>query len=304
MLSRIQKKFSKRFRALLCNNATGSVPWLGAVAEGEGPGFFTPDDAPWVIHADLATMPGGVRALLLQALHPGSLAGVRDHSRYKDDPLGRLAGTIQWLTVTTFASKESLLKESERIKSMHKNVKGTYTDARSDTKSYSAYHQDLLLWVHIAFTDSFLKSHQAYSSTPIPGGADAYVKLWGESVRLLGLKQRPADATELNDALERFESELVVSDDTKEVIQWIYKAPLPGAAKLVYKLLFQAAYLTLDQRHQKMIGIKTLPAWIIQPATRMALSCMKFMLGDNDPLQDAARDRLARWKKSNTSESS
>ena len=280
------------------------MPWLGAVAEGEGPGFFTPDDAPWVIHADLATMPGGVRALLLQALHPGSLAGVRDHSRYKDDPLGRLAGTIQWLTVTTFASKESLLKESERIKSMHKNVKGTYTDARSDTKSYSAYHQDLLLWVHIAFTDSFLKSHQAYSSTPIPGGADAYVKLWGESVRLLGLKQRPADATELNDALERFESELVVSDDTKEVIQWIYKAPLPGAAKLVYKLLFQAAYLTLDQRHQKMIGIKTLPAWIIQPATRMALSCMKFMLGDNDPLQDAARDRLARWKKSNTSESS
>lgn len=304
MLSRIQKKFSKRFRALLCNNATGSVPWLGAVAEGEGPGFFTPDDAPWVIHADLATMPGGVRALLLQALHPGSLAGVRDHSRYKDDPLGRLAGTIQWLTVTTFASKESLLKESERIKSMHKNVKGTYTDARSDTKSYSAYHQDLLLWVHIAFTDSFLKSHQAYSSTPIPGGADAYVKLWGESVRLLGLKQRPADATELNDALERFESELVVSDDTKEVIQWIYKAPLPGAAKFVYKLLFQAAYLTLDQRHQEMIGIKTLPAWIIQPATRMALSCMKFMLGDNDPLQDAARDRLARWKKSNTSESS
>ena len=304
MLSRIQKNFSKRFRALLCNNATGSVPWLGAVAEGEGPGFFTPDDAPWVIHADLATMPGGVRALLLQALHPGSLAGVRDHSRYKDDPLGRLAGTIQWLTVTTFASKESLLKESARIKSMHKNVKGTYTDARSDTKSYSAYHQDLLLWVHIAFTDSFLKSHQAYSSTPIPGGADAYVKLWGESVRLLGLKQRPADASELNDALERFESELVVSDDTKEVIQWIYKAPLPGAAKVVYKLLFQAAYLTLDQRHQKMIGIKTLPAWIIQPATRMALSCMKFMLGDNDPLQDAARDRLARWKKSNTSESS
>ena len=69
------------------------MPWLGAVAEGEGPGFFTPDDAPWVIHADLATMPGGVRALLLQALHPGSLAGVRDHSRYKDDPLGRLAGT-------------------------------------------------------------------------------------------------------------------------------------------------------------------------------------------------------------------
>ena len=104
MLLRFQKFFAKRFRALLCNNETGQVPWLGAVADGEGPGLYMPDEAPWVIHADLATMAGGVRALLVQALHPGSLTGVKDHSRYKDDPLGRLAGTIQWLTVTLIDS--------------------------------------------------------------------------------------------------------------------------------------------------------------------------------------------------------
>ncbi|MDG1357922.1 MAG: oxygenase MpaB family protein [Akkermansiaceae bacterium] len=302
-MASFQKLFAKRFRALLCNNETGQVPWLGAVAEGEGPGFFMPDDAPWVIHADLATMAGGVRALLVQALHPGSLAGVKDHSRYKDDPLGRLAGTIQWLTVTTFASKEHLLKESERIKAMHKKVKGKYTDARAESKSYSAYHQDLLLWVHIAFTDSFLKCHQAYSSVPIPGGPDAYVKLWLESVKPLGLKEGPVNESELIDTLERFESELTVSEDTKEVIQWIYDAPLPGPARLVYKLLFQAAYLTLSERHQEMIGIRTLPAWMIQPATRVMLKCMKFMLGDEDPLQDAARERLARWEKTKSAAS-
>lgn len=298
-MARFQKFFAKRFRALLCNNATGEVPWLGAVAEGEGPGYYMPEDAPWVIHADLSTMAGGVRALLIQALHPGSLAGVRDHSRYKDDPLGRLAGTIQWLTVTTFASKEHLLKEAERIKAMHKKVKGTYTDARSDTKSYSAYHQDLLLWVHIAFMDSFLKCYQAYASTPIPGGADAYVRLWAESVKPLGLKEAPGSEDELNKAMLHFENELTVSEDTRDVIQWIYKAPLPFPARLVYKLLFQAAYLTLSERHQEMIGIKTLPAWLIQPATRISLRCMKWMLGDEDPLQDAAKERLARWKMEN-----
>ena len=296
MFSRFQKFFAKRFRALLCNNETGQVPWLGAVADGEGPGLYMPDEAPWVIHADLATMAGGVRALLVQALHPGSLTGVKDHSRYKDDPLGRLAGTIQWLTVTTFASKEHLMKEAERIKSMHKKVKGKYTDARSDTKTYSAYHQDLLLWVHIAFMDSFLKCHQAYSSTPIPGGADAYVNLWGESVKPLGLKESPTSMAELNEVLERFESELIVTEDTREVIKWIYDAPLPGPARLVYKLLFQAAYLTLSERHQEMIGIRTLPAWLIKPATRIMLTCMKAMLGNEDPLQDAAKARLARWE--------
>jgi len=80
------------------------------------------------------------------------------------------------------------------------------------------------------------------------------------------------------------------------VIKWIYDAPLPGPARLVYKLLFQAAYLTLSERHQEMIGIRTLPAWLIQPATRIMLTCMKAMLGNEDPLQDAAKARLARWE--------
>jgi len=122
------------------------------------------------------------------------------------------------------------------------------------------------------------------------------VNLWGESVKPLGLEQSPASVAELNEALERFESELTVSEDTKEVIQWIYQAPLPGPARLVYKLLFQAAYMTLSERHQEMIGIRTLPAWLIQPATKIMLRCMKAMLGNEDPLQDAARARLARWE--------
>ena len=84
-MARFQKFFAKRFRALLCNNDTGQVPWLGAVADGEGPGVYMPGDGPWWMHADRAAMAGGGRALLVQALHAGSLAGVKDHSRYKDD---------------------------------------------------------------------------------------------------------------------------------------------------------------------------------------------------------------------------
>jgi hypothetical protein len=55
------------------------------VAAGEGAGLYLPTDAPWVAHSDLATLVGGIRALLMQALHPGSLAGVCSHSRYKND---------------------------------------------------------------------------------------------------------------------------------------------------------------------------------------------------------------------------
>jgi uncharacterized protein (DUF2236 family) len=83
MIRLLQNAMGKRFRALLCGDPSGQPPWLAAVAAGQGPGFFLPEDAPWIVHGDMATLVGGVRALLMQALHPGSLAGVRNHSRYE-----------------------------------------------------------------------------------------------------------------------------------------------------------------------------------------------------------------------------
>ena len=185
MIALLQKQIARRFRAVLCGDPSGNPPWLGADAAGEGPGFFLPGDAPWVVHGDMATLVGGVRALLMQALHPGTLAGVRDHSRYKEDPLGRLAGTIQWLTVTTFAARESILREAARVRGMHGKVRGTYRDASGREREYNASDPELLRWVHIAFMDSFLRCHQAYSPVPIPGGTDAYIRLWAQFMEFI-----------------------------------------------------------------------------------------------------------------------
>lgn len=283
---------SRRFRAVLCANPSGDLPWLGTVADGEGAGFYMPTDAPWIIHADMATLVGGVRALLMQAMHPGSLAGVRQHSRYKDDPLGRLAGTIQWLTVTTYAAKESILREAARVRGMHGRVKGTYRDAQGHERSYDASDPELLLWVHIAFMDSFLRCHQTYGSMPIPGGADAYIKLWGKSVQPLGLDHTPASEAELLQELRRFDPQLTVSQDTREVMAWLQHPPLPPFARFVYRLLFQAAIVTLPDSYRKMTGFRTLPRWIIIPVTRMFLKSLRFAIGPEDPIREAAMDRL------------
>lgn len=294
MIRLIQKRIGKSFRALLCGDPSGTPPWLGAVAEGNGPGFFLPGDAPWIIHSDMATLVGGVRALLVQALHPGSLAGVRNHSRYKNDPLGRLAGTIQWLTVTTFASRESILHEAGRVRGMHGKVRGTYRDAQGNTREYNASDPELLLWVHIAFMDSFLRCHQTYSSVPIPGGADAYIRLWARSVEPLGLNDAPCDESRLLDDIRKFEPQLAVTEDTREVIEWLRRPPLPWMAGLVYRLLFQAAYLTLPQRHQDMIGLRVMPRPIVVPVTRWFLQFLRFAVGPENPIPDAAIERMAR----------
>lgn len=294
MIAHLQKYFARQFRAVLCGDPSGVPPWLAAVEEGSGPGFFLPDEAPWIIHADMATLVGGVRALLMQALHPGSLAGVRQHSRYKDDPLGRLAGTIQWLTVTTFASRESILREAARIRGMHGRVKGTYQDAAGNQRTYDASDPTLLLWVHIAFMESFLRCHETYSHRAIPGGADAYIRLWARSVEPLGLNDAPKSEAEMLQQISDFEKELTVNDSTREVIQWLKNPPLPPASRIAYRLLFQAAYITLPPAYQKMIGERTLPRWLLVAPTRLFLRLLLFAIGHENPIQDAALARIQR----------
>lgn len=292
LIRAFQRVFAKRFRALLCGDPSGEVPWFGTVAGGEGRGFFMPQDAPWVVHGDMATMVGGVRALVMQAMHPGSLAGVRQHSRYKSDPLGRLAGTIQWLTVTTYASREAILREAARVRGMHGKVRGTYVDAQGNERAYDASDPELLLWVHIAFMESFLRCHQAYSATPVPGGADAYIRQWARSVEPLGLDHAPGDEAELRREVDRFEGQLIVSDDTREVMEWLRKPPLPPLARLVYRLLFQAALVTLPESYRRMTGYRTWPRGLVMPATRGLLRFIRFAVGPDDPLQQAAIERM------------
>ena len=290
----IQEIFSRQFRRLLTGDPDGVPPWLEAVAAGDGTGLYLPTDAPWVVHADLATLVGGVRALLMQALHPGSLAGVRSHSRYKDDPLGRLSGTIRWLTLTTFGSHEAVADEAARVNRMHDRVRGNYHSADGQSRSYRAADPDLLRWVHVAFMDSFLRAHQHYSTRPIPGGADAYIRLWAKSVEPLGLTDVPRDEAGLLACLDDYRHELVVTDDTRDVIQWLKNPPLPTAALPVYALLFQSALASLPDEYRQMIGIKPLPPRLLRPITTRFLQLLRLMIGPDSPIEDAAIARLHR----------
>jgi uncharacterized protein (DUF2236 family) len=298
--NRFQEALSKRFRRLLSGDPDGVPPWLDTIASGDEPGMFYPDEAPWIVHADFGTLVGGIRALLMQALHPGSLAGVADHSRYEQDPLGRLAGTIRWLTVTTFGSHAAVSGEASRVNRLHARVTGEYQTAAGDVRDYRAADEDLLLWVHIAFMDSFLRAHQMYAWREIPGGADSYIALWSKSVAPLGLRRVPMTETELVAELERQKPLLTVTDKTRDVVSFIKSPPLPAAAKPTYALLFEAAVLSLPVEYRELLGLKAKPRWLIQPLTRATLRLIRKAIGPESPIEDGAIERLRRigaWPK-------
>ena len=289
-----QREFRRRFVKLLSGSDNGNPPWLDVVANGDQPGLYLPNDAPWIVHRDFATLVGGIRALLVQALHPGSLTGVAQHSRYKDEPLGRLAGTIRWLTVTTFGSHDAIAGEASRVNGMHDRVKGKYDTNEGIKRSYKAADPDLLMWVHVAFMESFLRTHQFYSSAPIPGGADNYIAQWSKAVEPLGLTDVPMNEAELQELMSGFWPELRRDAKTDSVISFIKNPPLPPGTKPFYNLFFQAAVTSLPANYAELLDMKQVPVNVIKPVTKSVLKGMRIGIGPESPIENAAIERLKR----------
>lgn len=290
----IRNELQRRLRRLLSGSQSGVPEWTPLVESGDDAGLFAPTDAPWVVHADIATTIGGIRALLVQALHPGSLAGVMQHSRYEEDVLGRLHGTIRWLTISTFGSRQAIEQEAARVRGMHDRVRGKYLDAHQQQRSYQAGDQDLLQWVHLAFTESFLSTHLAYGKRPIPGGPDAYVAQWGAAVTPLGLQHPPASESELRERMAAYADVLRVDAKTRRVIDFIKHAPLPIAARPAYRILFWAAVDQLPPTYARMIGLRIPPRWLVRALAAAAVGTMRAVIGRTSPLEDAAMRR--RWR--------
>lgn len=289
----LTKPLADAFRKNVSGSKDGLPDWARDIALGDDAGLFEADGAVWKVHGNLGTLVGGVRALLLQAAHPAPLAGVEQHSRYESDPMGRLAGTTRWLTITTFGSKQIIEREAARVNAMHSKVKGDYTDKSGANSSYRAQDSRFLLWVHCAFTDSFIKSHLALGYE-LPQGPDEYVKEWAKSAIPLGLTDAPKSMAELEATLKDFrENDLARTEKTLEVVRFILKPPFGSAGLLFYRIISNASVATLDSNELEILGLKA-KSKIWLKIARAALNIFSAILGPESPSQNLARQRIAR----------
>jgi uncharacterized protein (DUF2236 family) len=289
---KVRTQLAQGFRRIVSGDPTGSPPWVEQLAHGEDAGYFGAGSAAWAVHGSLPTIVGGIRALLMQALHPGALAGVMQHSRYEQDALGRLAGTTQWLTVVTFGDTKAADRECARVRGMHRKVSGTYVSTEGLT-NYSAMDPDLLRWVHVAFTDSFLATHQVWGG-PIPGGPDAYVREWAKAGELVGVTDPPRSVQELRDQLKDFAPHLRGDAASAKTVDFIRNAPLPLPARVPYALLYAGAVSTMTPEHRELLGLPTVPLTATKPAIAALLGTLGAVLGPASPSMKAAQSRAER----------
>jgi uncharacterized protein (DUF2236 family) len=232
-----------------------------------GPRWFAEDRPIRQVHGDASMFVGGLRALLLQSLHPLAMAGVAEHSDYRGDPWGRLQRTSTFLAVTTFGPAADAQRAVDKVRGIHQRVHGVSPDG----VPYRATDPHLLEWVHVAEVDSFLLAHQRYGATPLDqAGRDGYVADAAVVAQALGVADPPRSERELRERISDYRPELRGTPAARDAARFLLLTPpLPLAARAPYGALTAAAVAMLPPWARSPLWLPYFPP-LEATAVRMA----------------------------------
>ena len=228
-------------------------------------GFFGPGSVTWRLHADLSVPVSGLRSLLLQALHPLAMAGVDQHSQWRDDPAGRFASTAAYVLTTTYGDRATARAAAGRVRKIHEWVRGV--DPVTG-KPYAAGDPALLIWVHAALVESGLATAARYGVALTPAEQDQYVAEMTAAAELVGVPAAgfaeggaPASVAELDAYFEAVRPSLATSKSTEDTAAYLIGMPdvEPELAE-VWEVIAAAAVTSLPGWARAMYGFGDAPA--------------------------------------------
>lgn len=270
--ARRMRQMGSTLRLLLARQIrglTGSTKLPTAYLQPAGdPGLFGPSSITWRVHSHLVSMlVGGLSSLMIQALHPGALAGVWDHSSFRQDLRIRLGRTAHFIASTTYGGRETATEAIERVNHIHERVKGF----RPDGKPYSAKDPELLRWVHLAEVISFLKAYCTFGDPSMPVFAqNRYIDEMRRIGQALGATDLPTSIEQAEIQLHAYRPQLIVDDRVREIISLIEQFPARPIDRPFVELIVKAAFDLLPQWVLSELEIPRRPQWQ-ESLTRTAL---------------------------------
>ncbi len=237
----LTRPFKDALAGLILAKVAGPDPAAERARVHDAPGerWFAPDRPIRRVHADASMFVGGLRALLLQSLHPVAMAAVAAHSGYRGDPWGRLRRTGYFLAVTTYGPADDAQAAVDHVRAVHDRVRGKTADG----SPYIASDPHLLRWVHLAEVDSFLAAHQRYGARPLDAAErDGYVADAAQVAERLGVLDPPRTVDELRAGLASYRGELKGTPEARQAARFLLlQPPVPLLARPAYGVLTAAA---------------------------------------------------------------
>jgi uncharacterized protein (DUF2236 family) len=255
------------------------------------PGLFGPESVTWRVHAGADMLIGGVSAVILQTLHPLAMAGVAEHSEWRQRPFQRLSRTSSFVTAPTYASTPVAEGIIDVVRAVHTRVVGVAPDGRR----YSAGDPALLRWIHVAEVSSFLNAHRRYSLLPVtPADQDRYYDEVRVVAEKLGATDVPASRAEVAAYFDQIRPELVAGRQAREAVRYIRMAPVrQRSLQVAYQIIMQAAIGLLPDWARDMLGLNAQPLLELATARVAASALLNVMrlAGGTPPPVRQARER-------------
>lgn len=255
-------------------------------------GWFGPDSIVWLVQADWSLIIGGVESLLIQTLHPPTMAGVADHSAYESDPFGRLHRTARFVGTTTFGSADDAHRAVSRVRAIHERVEGTTPDGTP----YRANDPHNLLWVHATEVDGFLRAFRRYGSVGITDAeADQYVAEMAVVGEAMGVENAPRSVVSLEDVLESYVPELRFGRQARKAMRFLLFPPQSWVARGPYAIVLSAATALLPNWARRKLwlppALPPVDALLVAPAARTLMKTLNWISDPPPAIKDARADR-------------
>jgi uncharacterized protein (DUF2236 family) len=262
---------------LLIGDNPPALDRRGATFE-EDPGYFGPGSVTWRVHDDPCMLLGGLRALMLQTMHPLAMAGVHQHSNYREDPLARLANTSLYVGTTIYGTRPQVEEAVAMVKRVHRTIMGVSSDGRA----YAANDPHLLTWVHHTLVDSFLRAYQRYGAGSLDAAdADRYVAEQAVLADLFGAEPAARSVAELRAWFAHERPELRATPEARAAIRFLLAPPLPLAVRGPYAVVASAAITMLPRSVRRQLWLPVPPAvepLVVRPAATVLVRAVGWVM--------------------------
>ena len=196
--------------------------------------FFDPASKIWAVHREMVLLLAGGRALLMQLAHPKVAAGVAAHSRFQEDPLGRLYRTMSRMWSIVFDEESQAREALRQVEMVHKRVRGyvPVNEASHAGAAYDASDQELLLWVHATLIDSAMIAYNLFVAPLNPAERVDYYNDSKKLAALFGIQENHIPSSVA--AFDSYMSQILASEEI---------VPGPIARNLAIDVLYPGPWI-------------------------------------------------------------
>jgi uncharacterized protein (DUF2236 family) len=211
------------------------------------------------VHLEPVLYVGGIRALILQALHPWVMLGTYQNSALFDPPKAwaRFLRTAEFVGIRTYGTTAEVETAARRVRGLHAKLKG------HDPATGRAFRLDdpqWLLWVHCGEIDSYVDV-AVRAGILNAADADRYVAESARAAEVVGAADAPRSRAELAAYFDEVRPRLRLTDEaiTGTVNLLTARLPAPTPVKLAQPPAAALAFATMPRWARRMYGSPGLP---------------------------------------------